>query len=153
MIAVATRFLAKQDTAEIVFDHVEKIHSKLAKVAEYAEADKHYRQPAEMVVPIPLSKKVTFRELLPLQAADLLIWEIQKYHLSGEDWFSLPNKPTAYDQRWLHREQWSLEKYGVKVPPSRKSLEALAGGASPSGMIWDYDTLNNVHQLRRGRWA
>jgi hypothetical protein len=152
MISVATRFLEKQDTCEIIFDHVEKIHSKLVKAAEFAENDKYYPQVAEKVITVPLNKKTTFREVLPLQAADFLIWEIQKYHLGGEEWFSLPNKPTAYDQRWLHREKWSLEKYGAKVPPARKSLAALASGASPSGMIWDYDILNHVHQLRRGRW-
>lgn len=112
-------------TTEIVFDHVEKVSSKLAKAMEYAETDTYYDLVDELVVPVPLNKKVTFRQILPLQAADFLIWEIRKNHLKIDDWFLESNKPVEQDERSDHFDKWSLERYGTIRPKARKSLDAL----------------------------
>jgi hypothetical protein len=140
-------------TAEIIFDHVEKVASKLARASEYAEADMYYSQVHEMVVSVPLDNKLTFKDVIPLQAADFLIWEVQKNHLKLEDWFLIPNKPIDQDEREAHMDQWSLEKFGVIRPPARKSLEAIVdNGAPPGSIIWDYDNILSAHRLRSGRW-
>jgi hypothetical protein len=140
-------------TAEIVFDHVEKVSSKLATAAEYAENDTYYDTIHKMIVPVPLNRQLTFKDVMPLQAADFLIWEIQKNHLKIEDWFLVPDKPTDQDERSEHMDKWSLEKYGAIRPPARKSLDALADHTAPGiGIIWDYDNLSVAHRLRRGRW-
>lgn len=141
-------------TSELIFDHVEKVRSKLDRAAEYAESDSHYDQVYKMVVPIPLSSEHSFRNVLPLQAADFLIWELQKNHLKIEDWFLLPDKPTEQEDRWEHMDKWSLEKYGTIRPPARKSLEALAEHTAPGmGIVWDYANISDAHRLRRGRWV
>jgi hypothetical protein len=78
----------------------------------------------------------------PLQAADLLIWEVQKNHLKVEDWFLLPDKPIPADERTRHMDEWSIEQYGNIRPPARKSLQVLADKAAPAvGIIWDHDNL------------
>lgn len=82
-------------TVEIIFDHVEKISSKLATAVTYAESDLFYPGINEWIVPIPLNNKLTFREVLPLQIADFIIWEVQKNHLNIEEWFTLPSTTLA----------------------------------------------------------
>jgi hypothetical protein len=141
-------------TSEIIFDHVEKIHSKLATAFAYAETDNHYSMIKEMVAPTPLNADLTFRQVRPLQAADFLIWEIQKNHRNIEDWFLLPDKPSDQDDREAHMDNWSMEKFGTLRPPARKSLEALMEHAAPPmGIIWDYDNLCQAHELRGGVWS
>jgi len=139
---------------ELIYDHVEKVSSKLLTAARYAEADNYHPHISKMVMPIPLNENITFRELLPLQAADLLIWEVQKNHLNVEEWFLLPDKPHEAEQRTLHMDQWSLEKYGTIRPPARKSLQSLADNCAPAiGIFWDHDNLGDAHQLRGGQWT
>jgi hypothetical protein len=141
-------------TIEIVFDHVEKVSSKLAKAAEYAKSDMYYDDVDKQVVPIPLKERVTFRELLPLQAADFLIWEVQKQHLGIEDWFLQPDKPFDQDDRSRHFDNWSLKTYGSIRPKARKSLDALIDTGAPAvGIIWDRDNLEDAHRARGGIWA
>jgi hypothetical protein len=140
-------------TIEIIFDHVEKISSKLAAATEYLESDSYYPGVNDLVVPIPLNQKTTFRELAPLQAADFLTWEVQKNHLNIEDWFLQPNKPVEQEDRSEHLDDWSLQKYGTLRPKTRKSLEALIDSGAPAvGMIWDYDNLYDAHRAREGVW-
>jgi hypothetical protein len=142
-------------TAEIVFDHVEKVTSRLARAFEYAETDSHYSEVHKMVVPLPLNKSLTFKDVIPLQAADFLIWEMQKHHLGRlEEWFLIPDKPTDPDARDAHMDQWSLEKFGVVRPPARKSLDVIVdNGAPPGAIVWDYDNIVSAHRLRCGRWS
>jgi hypothetical protein len=141
--------------SEVFFDRVEKVISKLGKAEAYAESDRLYWKSLERVGLIGLQKAVTFRELLPLQAADLLAWEIQRNHLNADEWHARRDRQRNDDERWLSFQLWSMEKYGVPQPPSRKSLEVLAmNGAQPiSPIIWDYDQLKTAHRLRRGVWS
>jgi len=55
---------------EIIFDHVEKVSSKLARATEYAESDRHYGNSLGKVMMTPLRQELTFRQIIPLQAAD-----------------------------------------------------------------------------------
>jgi hypothetical protein len=55
---------------ELVFDRVEKVHSKLSKAREYADADKIYEPGlCDCVVMTPLAKMLTWRNVPGLQAA------------------------------------------------------------------------------------
>jgi hypothetical protein len=151
VLSLVRHHLSPQDTVEIVFDRIEKVYSKLEQATAYAEADRYYGDVFDRAVVIPRPNNITAKQLLPLQAADFLAWEVQKFHLSvADEWYRLPNKPTEYGERWLHKDEWSREKYGTKTPPARKSLTALAGGTSPVGIVWDYDNLKNDHRLRGG---
>jgi hypothetical protein len=140
---------------EIIFDHVEKVHSKLAQAHEYLTTDGNYGRYTENITTIPLAKSITFRQLLPLQAADFITWEVQKHHLKNADeWFSLPNKPLGEIERDNHFREWSRNKHGRDYPIPRKSLNALMVGAQPvSSMVWDYDNLCRANELRGGIWS
>jgi hypothetical protein len=139
---------------ELVFDHVEKVSSKLAVAAQYAEADDYYNHIRDMIIPVPLPKTLTWREIKPLQAADLLIWEVQRNHLNVEEWFLLQDKPHEAEERTRHMDWWSLQKYGAIRPPARKSMQSLADNAAPAiGIFWDHDNLSDAHRLRGGRWS
>jgi hypothetical protein len=48
---------------EIIFDHLEKVASKLEKATEYAEADRYYGKSLAKVLPTPLRKELTLRRL------------------------------------------------------------------------------------------
>jgi hypothetical protein len=147
--------LGGHGTIEVIFDRVEQLPSKLATAWSYAESDGYYPEIAECIVPIPLAKNQTFREVTPLQVADFLIWEVQKNHGKIEEWFLQPGKPHDPEQRSAHMDNWSLEKHGTIRPPSRLSLQALINHAAPlsNPIIWDYDNLSDANRLRGGKWA
>jgi len=80
LISIYQRY--PREPVELVFDHVEKIHSKLAAARDYADGDQHYAGDFDRMQMIPLNKSLTFRDIKPLQAADFLVWEYRKNQCS-----------------------------------------------------------------------
>jgi hypothetical protein len=139
---------------EIVFDHADKISSKLAKASRYGDGDTRHGRSLKNVILTPLSENFTFKQIIPLQVADFFSWEIRKHHLKADDWFSLPDKPTGEEERWRHFQTFHLNKEGAEYPTPRKTLQALAKRApEPNGIIWDYDNLCQAHRARAGVWS
>jgi hypothetical protein len=139
---------------ELVFDHAEKIESKLARARAYAEFDKQYEPGVcDAVVTRGLPKTQTWREVPALQAADFFTWEFRKNHENVGEWFDFTGKPDDWDLRWEHFEEWSLQKFGSKIPTTRKSAVALLNGREFYAMIWDYKNLCEAHRARGGLWA
>jgi hypothetical protein len=139
---------------ELVFDHVEQVESKLRKARAYADSDQKYEPGiCDAVVTTGLSKALTWRDIPALQAADFFAWELRKNHENVSEWFEFMNKPDDWDERWDHFEQWSLQKFGSKVPPTRKSAAALLEGKEFYAMIWDYKNLCDAHGARGGVWT
>jgi hypothetical protein len=138
----------------LVFDNVEKAHSKLEKAREYADSEQKYEPGiCDTVVTTPLEKPLTWRDAPALQAADFFAWEFRKNHENVGEWFDFMDQPDDWDERWAHFEQWSLQKYGRKVPTTRKSAAALLDGNEFYAMIWDYRNLCDAHQARGGVWS
>jgi hypothetical protein len=135
---------------ELVFDHVEKVSSKLAKARVYADSDGQGR--CGKIVTSPLAKNLTFKDIIPLQAADFSVWEYRKDHLGISDWFET-KQPTDPTERRKHFEQWSSQKLGVKDPPMRKSAAALLESSGFRVIVWDYDNLREMHNSRGGVWS
>jgi hypothetical protein len=141
------------ETIEVVFDNVEKVHSKLARAMEYAESDPTFGKDMGKIVAIPLGKNLTFRAVTPLQAADFVVWETGRHHANADEWFSLPDKPLGELERWEHFVDFHEKKIGNFQPVPRKSLQALIeNNVNHWGVIWDYDQLCRVNQLRAGVW-
>jgi hypothetical protein len=151
MIAVLREY--EGFTAELVFDHVEKVDSKLARARKYAETDSYYAGAFEKCVTLPLVKGITFRELPAMQAADFLAWEFRRNHENISEWFDFMDRPEGSEARAEHFDRWSLKKFGSESPPARKSLAALVEGNQIVPVIWDYDRLCEAHRLREGKWA
>jgi hypothetical protein len=137
---------------ELVFDHLEKVTSKIAKAQEYADSDSQFKDWFGKIVPIPLAKDLTFKDIIPLQAADLSVWEYRKDHLGVSDWFDT-DRPADPTERRKHYERWSLQKFGVADPPMRKSAAALLESSGFRVIVWDYENLRETHESRGGVWS
>lgn len=124
------------------------------KAKSLASSDMYYPEMSGYIIPIPLCKSITWRQVRPLQAADFLAHEMQKQHQRLDDWFLLGNKPIEHEERSAHMDNWAMEKYGSIRPPARKTLDSLVdNGAPPNVIIWDYDRLCEAHRLRGGKWS
>jgi hypothetical protein len=69
------------------------------------------------------------------------------------EWFDFIDKPDDWDALWDHFEKWSEQKFGGKVPPTRKSAKAIVDGNEFYAMIWDYKNLRDAHEARGAVWA
>jgi hypothetical protein len=139
---------------ELVFDNVEKVHSKLGKAREYADSDKIYEPGiCDQTVTTPLSKGLTWREVPALQAADFFAWEFRKNHENVNEWFEIVDKPDDWDDRAVHLDKWLTEKFGDNSSGIRKSASALLNGNEFYTLVWDYKNLVDSHEIRGGVWA
>jgi hypothetical protein len=150
MVVLANRY--PNTTSELFFDHVEKLGSKLAKVEEMADSDRLYAEEFGYIIRTPLQKKITYKTLRSLQAADFAVWELRRHHLQLTEWFAIDGKPLDGDARWTHFQEWSQGRFGQNKPPMRKSAEALLKNGIDN-LVWDYDQLCLAHELRGGVWA
>jgi hypothetical protein len=138
-----------REPVELIFDHVEKVHSKLAIAKDYADSDQHYAGDFDQILMMPLNKSWTAKEIRPLQAADFLVWEYRKNHVEREGWWAQEGKSDDWDERWAAFEGWM----GKENPRTRKSILALLERTAFTGFIWDYDRLCEADRMRAGRWA
>jgi hypothetical protein len=88
-----------------------------------------------------------------MQAADFLAWELRKHHIEQNEWWEKDDRPATWLERFAHYQNWSTEKFGSKLPPTRKSLDALLKLSDVQGIVWDYRALCIAHEARRGVWA
>jgi hypothetical protein len=139
---------------ELIFDNVEKVHSKLGKARDYADAEKIYEPGiCDHTVTVPLSKGLTWREVPALQAADFFAWEFRKNHERVSEWFEIIDKPDDWEARADHLDKWLTEKFGDNTSSIRKSAAALLNGNEFYTLIWDYKNLVDSHKARGGVWA
>ncbi|WP_315807376.1 MULTISPECIES: DUF3800 domain-containing protein [unclassified Bradyrhizobium] len=130
----------------LIFDRAEQIGSKLIKAQTYANSDTYYRGVTDRIQLTALSKSLTWRNVRPLQAADLIAWEVRKHHLNQYDWWN--DRPDDLSAAIDSLEQWSIQN---GVTP-RKSLEALLEESEIPGILWDYKVLCEAHKARGGVW-
>lgn len=154
MLLVGEDYLGRP--TELVFDHVEKVHSKLALAKAYAESDKLYGPEGRFasIVVEGLPTIYTFREVPALQAADFWAWEYRKNHSRLEGWWSLPDRPQEWgDEQWEHMSKWVTDNFGTFEDATRKSLQELLKRTQIRPMIWDYTQLCHANRARDGIWA
>ena len=161
MVLIGRNYLGKP--AEMIFDHVEKVQSKLAQAQEYADTDRLYGAGGEHAPPdgvfgklvtTGLPKDITSREIPALQAADFWVWEYRKSHLKLDDWWSLSDRPQEWgDEQWEHMDKWMTENHGGWDIATRKSLQALLTQQNFECMIWGYQELIDAHNSRGGVWS
>jgi hypothetical protein len=140
---------------ELVFDHVEKISSKLDQAQAYADSDRHHASHGifEKIAAIGLPKKITWRDVDELQAADFWTWEYRKNHERLNDWWALEDRPKEWgDEQWEHLNKFVEENYGGFTKHTRKSAQALLLRPDFRCMIWHYEELSEAHKARGGIW-
>jgi hypothetical protein len=134
---------------EIIIDRVNKYGSMIDKANEYAKTDVWFKGDIDYIQPIPLAKGLTFREIVPIQAADFLAWEIRKLIDSRDEWY---NKFKTGDDPALWNKsvnEWSKQR--KKIP--RKSYEILSDKTKPYGFVWDYHELCWLDVARQFIWS
>jgi hypothetical protein len=137
-------------SVELIFDHVEKVESKLARARAYAEAD-HYYGPDGVfrkAVLAGLPEELTSKEVHAMQAADFWVWEWRKHQLKLDEWHEIEGRPSDFYQRWAHMQEW----FRSRPITLRKSAQALIERAPFIGIIWDYQQMCDAHQARDGLW-
>lgn len=135
-----------------VFDRVDQIDDRLAIARSYAESDVAAdltRSITSMLVPAGS----TLKTILPLQAADLVVWEQRRAHASIERSRAGEHAPEKTpEQQWEEFRPWS--RINREYPLQRKSLDALIdAGLAVDLFVWDYDRLSHADDLRGGIWA
>jgi hypothetical protein len=149
MLIVGKDYLG--NPVELIFDHVEKVESKLAKARAYADADHYWGKGGvfEKVIPFGLPLKITFKEVAAIQAADFWVWEWRKHQLKIDKWHESEAEPCEFDWRWANLQGW----FRTKPITLRKSAQALVERATFIGIIWDYQQMCDAHQARDGVWV
>lgn len=149
---IAVNHYYESDYMELVFDHVEKVGSKLDKAKDYAYSDSYWTEANFKRIQLtPLGEAFTFKQVIELQAADYHVGEARKQHIKMDGWFSSEGKPKGWNERGDHMEKWAEEN---GVPKHlRPPLEALIRYEPPTPFVWDYDRLCEAHQLRNGVWS
>ncbi len=141
------------ESVSLTFDRIEKVHSRLDKAIEYAQSDVTHPGAADHITNIPLAPRHTFRNVMALQAADFLVWELRKHHTRQNEWWELPDRPSGWQQRFEHFQAWSKQRHGTRLPPPRKSFGALATLTPINGIVFDYRGLCLSHEARGGTWS
>jgi hypothetical protein len=142
------------EPVELIFDHVEKVTSKLATAQEYADADRYYGPDGvfKKIALTGLPEELTAKEVIAIQAADFWVWEWRKHQLKIDGWHESMGQPEDWDARWVHMQQWMAQKFSKEVM-LRKSAKALLERAKFLGLIWDYKNLCDAHKARDEIWS
>jgi hypothetical protein len=151
MIAISTEYLF--EPMEIFFDHGDEAPAKLLVARRYADTDSYYKDENFARIQMnALTEYYNFKRVIELQAADYIVGDFRKQHLSVDEWWKIENKPQTFEARGKHFDEWSEKKYGPK-PQLRKSLDAVVERTPHALFVWDYAALCEAHQLRGGVWA
>jgi hypothetical protein len=137
---------------EVILDRISKPHLKLDLAKRYLETDNTGNKSASgFIMPTPLEKEYTFRNILPIQAADYLAWECRKDVLLKSEWFE-ETKPNIQDKDWASSAQIWVNSKGHSFPHNRGSMAHLLSSTKASGYIWDYAALQVATEHRKGPW-
>ena len=141
----------KNQNIEIVLDRTNGLRHKMDKAINYVETDIYYPKCDEQIFLLPLPKKgLSFREIPPLQAADLLAWESRKDFTTKESWIKKINKGDDLNPRFLGLRTYT--KTDDKLPYSRKSMYELVKTIPTLGNAWDYEGLCRIDNARQHIW-
>ena len=131
-------------TIEMVLDRTNKIGPNINKAIEYCKSEEYYGEYNDNIMPIPLAKDLNFKKVIPIQAADLLAWEIHKDAVNNS-YEPIPISDPPYPisgPMFVPPSEWP--KY---QKPMRKSLlQVLNSTLINEVPIWDYTALRHTHR-------
>jgi len=142
----------KNNRVELLIDKIDKPHNKIEKAEAYSRTDSFYDDPASTIDTRPLKDSDSFKNILPIQAADFLAWELRKSCENIDEWYRTRKASLPADE-WLNDlGRWNLARHGVLFK-ERKSLLALAEAAPSEGVELDYDTLVLANKFHPNGWG
>jgi len=135
---------------QLTLDKTNSAERKIEKGRNYAKTDLYYPHCDKNMIILPLNSRFTFREILPLQAADLLAWECRKDATTKHQWTEEKNL-TEDDLIRFHYHR-TYEKKDNKLPYSRMSLINLLKTIPTNANIIDYRDLHWIDIARNHSW-
>ncbi|WP_295635780.1 DUF3800 domain-containing protein [Novosphingobium sp.] len=139
---------------EIIVDKFDKSTQFIQMAKSYCQTDNYYKSELYWVrqaTITPIGKDKSYKDVLPIQAADFVTWELRR-STNGILDFITKIKTGDDPQEWRRQEmQWSIEKHG-RWPVERPSLFAIGANAPVENMIWDKRAMGIAHRARGGLW-
>lgn len=144
--------LFPSDNIEVVVDRLDKAEQIIATAIEYASSYVAY-DPGEKISWTPLKGQDSFRNVLPIQAADFAAWEARKDNESKNGWWEA-NKRGLPIEKWIVDQGMWLGRQGKSWPNHRISFANLAAAKKTHAGIIDYDFIKKHHlEIRHGVWT
>jgi hypothetical protein len=140
----------------LILDKIEKPNLRIHKANEYAKTNTFYGAKYGDVLRTidahPLKDSQSFITVLPMQAADFLVWELRKSNENLNEWYDARD-PRLPVHEWLNDlARWNLAKHGVLFK-ERKSLLALDQAVSSEGFAIDYRALLAAEKFHLNGWG
>jgi hypothetical protein len=135
---------------EMILDGFNKPYRVIQKAKAYAAG--HWSDDvSQNTTCLPLKGDQNYKNVLPMQAADFIAYELKKNVESRRDWFdsTIGNDPDT----WEETERRWLASKGLPYPYIRKSLQGLLETIPAQVTIWDYRILCHLDDKRGGKWS
>jgi hypothetical protein len=133
---------------EMWLDRTNKIGPKINKAIEYCKSDRYFGKYNDKITPFPILKGLTFKDVTPIQAADLLAWEIRRDVITNS-FAPIPisDPPFPIDgPMFVPPSEWPK----LPKPPMRKSLAEVLGLVSLNDVpVWNYVLLCHLPMFIR----
>jgi len=144
--------LYPNDNIEAIVDRLDKPEAIIATAVEYAASYIAY-DPGEKISWTPLKGSDSFRNVLPIQAADFVAWEARKEHERKNGWWKDVKRGKAHTD-WLLSEMIWLGNQGLPYPNHRMSFSVLANAIKIHAGVIDYDFITKHHrEIRHEIWT
>jgi hypothetical protein len=142
--------------AEAVVDAFDNVHLRCGLALDYVKSDSEAPATFAPVAVVPIQSPWSFKTVLPLQAADLIAWEMRKFCEDHSDWdFSKDDRSSmrAVDKSYKQFAEAYRERHG-RPPRVRKSLWALREDSvlAPQGPFLDRQRLEMLHARHPDGW-
>jgi hypothetical protein len=142
---------------EVVIDQFDKDKARWDLAEEYAGLDSKEPIPLRTLRIRFLAKCETFRNILPLQAADLIAWEMHKLCEDQKGWkYSVEDRATHLAIQKSRQKYYEDYVNRKGVPPrQRKSMLALRNdpALAPQGIIFGRSNIEKLHKRHPNGWA
>jgi hypothetical protein len=141
------------DKISFVLDRLENHTSLVAIARSYADSDRYHQDCGRNIEIFPSNKNLSSKNCKPLQAADLIAYEVVKAHKWKAKYLARGISRNIMDF-WQEESLSSLKNKGDGgIPPrERESYEALIEATPIDGFLWDYELLCLAHNARGGAW-
>jgi hypothetical protein len=135
---------------EIVIDKIDTPYKRAGLADQYARTDTYRDLKVDLLPIVPLKDSESFKNVLPIQAADFLAWELRKVSEDRKNW--VPSDEARNSREGVNADyrQWAAEyerEHGRR-PRQRKSGYALQDARLPKGYIWDLHNIRAAHTVR-----
>jgi len=131
---------------EMIIDKLEKNSLIIDKAIIYAQTDNLFKNDCKHIDVHPLHKELSYKNVIPIQAADFLAWEARKNITTIIEWSSVNNIIKTKSLLMKHNYDYDEVIY------PRGSFKNLIKSFSHNGIIWNYEMIDLLDQSRNHIW-